>query len=137
MIDVDSCPLHAGQHGQRSRPFHRPGDRRVDCRSGLSSGGMRAAAAHELPSHLVGRSWPVDPPQNLREYDPEWGRAFSSGSAVSGCDHARMLSLVKVPVPVLFTHHSRHVDPMTGRVQGAISDLQAAMLCEIVAVLAA
>jgi hypothetical protein len=41
-----------------------------------------------------------------------------------------MLSLVKVPV--LFTHHSRHVDPHTGRVQGAISDLQAAMVCEIV-----
>lgn len=92
--------------------------------------GMRVAAAHELSSHLVGRPWPVDPPQNLREYDPEWGRAFSTGSAVGGCDHDRMLSLVRVPV--LFTHHSRHVDAHTGRVQGAISDLQAAMVCEIV-----
>ena len=76
--------------------------------------GMRVAAAHELSSHLVGRPWPVDPPQNLREYDPEWGRAFSTGSAVGGCDHDRMLSLVRVPV--LFTHHSRHVDAHTGRV---------------------
>lgn len=92
--------------------------------------GMRAAAENELPPHLAGRQWPADPPQNLREYDPEWGRAFSSGSAMVGCDHAQMLSLVKVPV--LFTHHSRHVDPVTGRLQGAISDLQAAMVCETV-----
>ncbi len=92
--------------------------------------GMRGAAASELPSHLAGRSWPADPPQNLREYDPEWGRAFSSGTGTAGCDHARMLSLVRVPV--LFTHHARHVDPATGRVQGAISDLQAAMVREIV-----
>jgi pimeloyl-ACP methyl ester carboxylesterase len=93
--------------------------------------GMRAAAGSELPSHLAGFPWPVDPPQNLREYDPEWGRAFSSGTVAAGCDHARMLSHVKVPV--LFTHHFRITDPTTGRLLGAISDLQAAMVCEIVA----
>ncbi|PRY44675.1 alpha/beta fold hydrolase [Umezawaea tangerina] len=63
------------------------------------------------------------PPQNLREYDPEWARAFVSGTVTVGCDHATMLSAVKVPV--LFTHHFRQVDDETGHLLGAISDLQA------------
>jgi pimeloyl-ACP methyl ester carboxylesterase len=63
------------------------------------------------------------PPQNLREYDPEWGRSFASGLATAGCDHATMLSHVKVPV--LFTHHWHQRDNETGIDQGAISDLQA------------
>jgi hypothetical protein len=48
-------------------------------------------------------------PQNVREYDPEWADAFVSGRATLTCDHENMLSHVKVPV--LFTHHFRHVDP--------------------------
>ena len=64
-----------------------------------------------------------EPPQNLKEYDPEWGRAFWTGTVAASCDHARMLKAVKVPV--LFTHHFRHVDEATGFVMGAISDLQA------------
>ena len=71
------------------------------------------------------------PPQNLKEYDPEWGRAFSSGLATAGCDHATMLSHVKVPV--LFTHHYHQQDQETGIYQGAISDPQAARVQELVA----
>jgi pimeloyl-ACP methyl ester carboxylesterase len=69
-------------------------------------------------------------PQNLREYDPEWGRAFVSGTATASCDHAAMLS--RVHVPVLFTHHFRTVDEQTGRLVGASSDLQANRVREIV-----
>lgn len=69
-------------------------------------------------------------PQNLREYDPEWGDAFVSGRATLTCDHDIMLRHVKVPV--LFTHHFRHVDPDTGQLIGAISDLQAARVRQLV-----
>ena len=49
-----------------------------------------------------------EPPQNLKEYDPEWARAFWTGTVAASCDHARMLASVKVPV--LLTHHFRMVD---------------------------
>jgi hypothetical protein len=70
------------------------------------------------------------PPQNLREYDPEWGRAFVSGTATQSCDQENMVSHVKVPV--LFTHHYRRDDPATGGVNGAISDLQLNRVRELV-----
>jgi pimeloyl-ACP methyl ester carboxylesterase len=88
--------------------------------------GMVAAAPHELPDHLrqlfkmSGGS--AEPPQNMKEYDPEWARAFWTGTVAASCDHSRMLSSVKVPV--LFTHHFRTVDAQ-GRLLGAISDVQA------------
>ena len=41
---------------------------------------------------------PDEPPQVLKEYDPEWGRAFWTGSVAASCDHERMLRGVKVPV---------------------------------------
>jgi hypothetical protein len=63
-----------------------------------------------------------EPPQNLKEYDPEWSRAFWTGSVAASCRHDRMLASVKVPV--LFTHHARVIDPSTGGLLGAISDLQ-------------
>jgi pimeloyl-ACP methyl ester carboxylesterase len=63
------------------------------------------------------------PPQNLKEYDPEWARAFVSGRVTAGCDHATMLAGVKVPV--LFTHHFHRVDPDTGHLLGAVADVQA------------
>jgi pimeloyl-ACP methyl ester carboxylesterase len=85
--------------------------------------GMVENAANELPPWLAGFRPPDEPPQNLKEYDPEWGRAFWTGTVGASCDHARMLSAVKVPV--LFTHHFRQVDEATGIVRGAISDLQA------------
>lgn len=70
------------------------------------------------------------PPQNLREYDPEWGRAFVSGSASASCDHAAMLT--RVTVPVLLTHHFRTVDEPTDRLIGALSDVQARRVRELV-----
>ncbi len=70
------------------------------------------------------------PPQNLKEYDPEWGRAFIEGTVAQSCPHERMLAQVKVPV--LFTHHSRAIDPVTGQLVGAISDVQATKVNEIV-----
>ena len=93
--------------------------------------GMKAAA-HELPARLArGASFmPDQPPQTLKEYDPEWGRAFWSGSVAANCDHATMLAAVKVPV--LLTHHSRSVDPDSGALMGALSDQQAARVRQLV-----
>ncbi len=87
--------------------------------------GMAASAPRELPDHLVpifksmGES--PEPPQGLKEYDPEWGRAFWTGTVAASCDHARMLSSVRCPV--LITHHFRMVDGH-GRLLGALSDVQ-------------
>jgi pimeloyl-ACP methyl ester carboxylesterase len=72
----------------------------------------------------------LEPPQTLKEYDPEWARAFLEGTVGQSCPHERMLAQVKVPV--LLTHHGRAVDPATGQLSGALSDLQAAKLREIV-----
>jgi pimeloyl-ACP methyl ester carboxylesterase len=85
--------------------------------------GMVANAASELPPWMAGFRPAAEPPQSLKEYDPEWGRAFWTGTVGAACDHARMLKAVKVPV--LFTHHFRNVDETTGFFMGAISDLQA------------
>ena len=87
--------------------------------------GMRAAAASETPAHLAAFNPPStsdEPPQNLKEYDPEWARAFWTGTVGANCDHARMLSQVKVPV--LYTHHFRTVNEQ-GWLVGAASDVQA------------
>ena len=70
------------------------------------------------------------PPQSLKEYDPEWGRAFWTGSVAASCDHERMLSSVKVPV--LLTHHFRMNDEETGGVRGAISDVQAKRVRDLI-----
>jgi len=45
-----------------------------------------------------------------------------TGFATTSCDHASMLSNVKVPV--LFTHHFHQVDENSGTLMGAISDLK-------------
>jgi pimeloyl-ACP methyl ester carboxylesterase len=50
--------------------------------------GMRANVASELPPHLAGIQPAEEPPQNLKEYDPEWGRAFCTGTVAAitrGC----------------------------------------------------
>lgn len=85
---------------------------------------MREGAAARLPEHL--RFIPVadEPPQNLKEYDPEWGRAFWSGTVGAACDHERMLRDVKVS-SVLLTHHMRITDHASGFLFGAMSDQQA------------
>ena len=97
--------------------------------------GMREAAKSELPDWLS-RALPMmfgppgEIPQRLKEYDPEWARAFWEGSVYAGCDHARMLKRVKCPV--LYTHHFRHLDENEGYLLGAASDLQAKRVCELV-----
>jgi pimeloyl-ACP methyl ester carboxylesterase len=74
---------------------------------------------------------PEEPPQNLKEYDPEWGRAFWSGTVAASCDHERMLRSVKVPV--LLTHHFRMVDDSTGALLGALTDQQAQRVQDLLA----
>jgi len=90
--------------------------------------GLVAAVARELAPWLgmVGRLFTGagEPPQPLKEYDPEWARAFWTGSVAAACDHDRMLAAVRVPV--LFTHHFRAIEPTSGALLGAISDLQVA-----------
>ena len=97
--------------------------------------GMVAAAPVELPGWIAAVAGFMgvagdEPPQSLKEYDPEWGRAFWTGTVAASCDHARMLAAVKVPV--LFTHHFRMVDEATGHLMGASSDLQARRACDLV-----
>ena len=71
-----------------------------------------------------------EPPQTLKEYDPEWARAFLEGTVGQSCPHERMLAQVKVPV--LHTHHARAINQATGQLVGAMSDVQAAKVKEIV-----
>ncbi len=98
--------------------------------------GMVAAVPNELPPWMgllagaFGLTSGTEPPQPLREYDPEWGRAFWNGTFYGACDHVQMLGAVKVPV--LFTHHFRMIDETTGALLGAVSDLQVARVRELV-----
>ncbi len=71
-----------------------------------------------------------EPPQNLREYDPEWARAFVEGTVAASCPHDRMLAAARVPM--LLTHHMRSVDEATGTLMGALTDLQARRAGELV-----
>jgi pimeloyl-ACP methyl ester carboxylesterase len=85
---------------------------------------MREGSADRLPEHLRFIPVPDEPPQNIKEYDPEWGRSFWSGSVGVSCDHERMLRSVKVSA-VLLTHHMRITDAANGFLFGAMSDQQA------------
>jgi pimeloyl-ACP methyl ester carboxylesterase len=91
---------------------------------------MRAASAEVLPEHLRFIPVPAEPPQNLKEYDPEWGRAFWTGTVAAACDHERMLRSVKVG-NVLLTHHMRVTNEQNGFLLGALSDLQAQRVREL------
>ncbi len=92
--------------------------------------GMQQASKTELPPWVSAViPLPDDIPQNLREYDPEWGRAFWSGTVAATCDHATMLANVKVPV--LLTHHFHMEDP-SGTLMGALSDIGATKAKELV-----
>ncbi len=94
--------------------------------------GLVAAAPEVLPAWMQAVfTPPAEPPQHLKEYDPEWGSAFWSGTVAASCDHERMLRSVKVPV--LLTHHFRHVEPASGLLMGALSDVQAARVRELLA----
>jgi len=94
--------------------------------------GMRDAAKqhpHPLVRLLLGNA--SEPRQSLKEYDPEWARAFLEGTVAASCPHERMLAEVKTPV--LLTHHARSVDPESGTLLGAYSDLQAKKARELLA----
>jgi pimeloyl-ACP methyl ester carboxylesterase len=98
-----------------------------------NSGGPNRGAqgsATPAPAAAAAAGGALEPPQNLKEYDPEWARAFLEGTVAQSCPHERMLAQVKVPV--LFTHHARAIDPATGQLSGAISDVQATKVREIV-----
>ena len=56
----------------------------------------------------------------LKEYDPEWGKAFWTRTVAASCDHEQMLRSVKVP-HVLLTHHLRVIDEQHGRARWARS----------------
>ena len=89
--------------------------------------GMVKAAAETMPP-MAAQMFQArfqegaEPPQNLKEYDPEWARACVTGTIGASCDHARMLARVKCPV--LFTHHFSMVDEKTGALAGASTTLQ-------------
>ena len=85
---------------------------------------MRHGASAFLPEHLSVFPVPDEPPQELKEYDPEWGRSFWAGTVSASCDHERMLGRVRVPA-VLLTHHMRITNDETGFLFGAMSDQQA------------
>lgn len=70
------------------------------------------------------------PPQNMKEYDPEWARSFVSGRVAAGCDHERMLASVRVPI--LLTHHFRRIDPDSGHLLGAVADVQVRRVRQLV-----
>jgi pimeloyl-ACP methyl ester carboxylesterase len=92
--------------------------------------GLRQAMPQHSSPLMKMIQLPPEPPQNLREYDPEWGRAFWEGTVSASLPHEVMLSQVKVPV--LLTHHSRMVIPDSGILLGALTDQQAAKAVEIV-----
>lgn len=94
---------------------------------------MRAAATSELPDAMAALASAIIPeqtPQNLKEYDPEWARAFTSGTVAASCDHAGMLASVKVPV--LLTHHLHSDDSRPELFMGAISTKQVQRVRELI-----
>jgi pimeloyl-ACP methyl ester carboxylesterase len=91
---------------------------------------MRAAAPEWLPPWMAAFPIGDQPRQDLKEYDPEWGRAFCTGTVAASCDHERMLRSVKVP-HVLLTHHFRMVDETNGVLMGALTDGQANRVQEL------
>jgi pimeloyl-ACP methyl ester carboxylesterase len=93
---------------------------------------MRKGSAARLPEHLRFIPVPDEPPQNLKEYDPEWGRSFWTGTVSASCDHERMLRNVKVS-SVLLTHHMRITDEASGFLFGAMSDQQARRVQDLLA----
>ena len=87
----------AAGHRSRDPPVHRPAVRPlehlprrpvVDRRVGRDA---RAAPRAGCPSTCGSSRSPDEPPQNLKEYDPEWGRSFWTGTVAASCDHERML----------------------------------------------
>ncbi|KAH9910073.1 hydrolase [Xylariomycetidae sp. FL2044] len=92
--------------------------------------GFLRAAPSEMPPWLLQAITklkstgllPLDHRAPSREYDPEWAASFYTGRVALTCDHEHMLKNVKVPV--LFTHHFSYVDPASGNLVGAGTDLE-------------
>ena len=95
---------------------------RTSATSGRSARGTRCAPRRPTVCRPWMAGFPIgdEPRQDLKEYDPEWGRAFWTGAVAASCDHERMLRSVKVP-HVLLTHHFRVVAESTGALMGALS----------------
>ena len=107
---VPGRPVVASATGTACRP--RPDE--------LPESMLRALA--DAPRLAADRA-PDEPPQNLKEYDPEWGRAFWTGTVAARCDHERMLARREGPGaahPPLPRRSTRR----PARLMGAISDLQ-------------
>jgi pimeloyl-ACP methyl ester carboxylesterase len=92
--------------------------------------GLRAAQAKDPHPANQFLSQIPEPMQNFREYDPEWARAFDEGTVALNCPHEKMLAQLRTPV--LFTHHMRFIDPVSGALIGAISDFQVEKVRELV-----
>ncbi|NWJ74041.1 alpha/beta hydrolase [Pseudonocardia sp. ICBG1122] len=86
------------------------------------NGFLAAAAVSRAPLARMMGSF-EQPPQAFKEYDPEWSRAFLDGTMAQGCPTEFILSRVRTPI--LLTHHARALDPATGNLAGAMTDLQA------------
>ena len=92
---------------------------------------LQAAQARDPhPANQFLSQLPPAPSQSLKEYDPEWARAFIQGTVAVNCPHDRMLAQVRTPL--LFSHHMRFVDPVSGALMGAISDFQVERVRELV-----
>ena len=85
---------------------------------------MREGSAARLPEHMRFIPVPDEPPQNLKEYDPEWGRSFWTGT-VGAVVRPRADAAQRQGPSVLLTHHMRITDDASGFLFGAMSDQQA------------
>jgi pimeloyl-ACP methyl ester carboxylesterase len=120
---IEAAPLIGHSTGQSIGPLFllRSGFLGDQWKIGDWAGWQRALPT--LP--VLGRVYPrsAEPPQNMREYDPEWGRACAEGTFAANAPAQSFLSQAKVPM--LLTHHARMLDPETGIYVGALSDFQA------------
>ncbi|MBF9315259.1 alpha/beta fold hydrolase [Mycobacteroides chelonae] len=102
----------------------------------------RNTLPHELPDSLKPKAADIldflginnddsDPPQHLKEYDPELCRMIIEGRFFSGCDHERLLSDIRNPI--LLSHHFRAIDPEHGLLVGAMADVQAQFAASLIA----
>ena len=92
---------------------------------------LKAAVRRELPPSLAvmgERLIPQveEPPQELKEYDPEWARATSTGTLAASSDHARCSPLLKCRSHTITSAASTRNRVAVGRL------LPAAYACELV-----
>lgn len=71
-----------------------------------------------------------EPPQHLKEYDPELARACIEGTFLTGNNHEVLIGNIRKPV--LLSHHFRKFDTETGFFVGALADDQVQRARELV-----